>query len=529
MHFAGSFPKENITYENSVSADALKVVVLAVVPDTELPLRDSEGNVIATVRATEDLIRGAVSTFKGGIFNVDHMGIPETMIGVFDSAIYDEGFKVSGSILCPQWKEKIQSGNFSGVSIEGDIFGEISNPDSIEIKAISFLSHERNPAGGACPLKDLEGKSVCNVEIIEDDGSIEAAWDGSAAEKQIWGYATDESGTVIPSKAKKCFLKVEGDPTKKGSYSYPYVTIVSGKPVPNREGLVAALKFASGAMGATKDQTLIRKIKTIMSRNGMDLPPSLQARLEQKSTIENGQHVIVASVLDPATDEILDSQKIIVINDSTIQGEQMTEINEPGTPPDKVLDWSLVSKELGISSKDEFMTIKASADKVPSLEKQIGEIIEENKTLKAANASPEKVLDWDLVSQEIGIKSKDEFTSIKDIADKVPSLEQKIGDILKETESLKSFKVETEKKWLADTYPPAVTKDIAATHAEFVKDPAGFVQKYAEDAVKFAASKSVKLQGSAAESELTEEAKKMKARIEKRDGFLKSTGGPVIR
>ena len=526
MHFAGSFPKENITYENSVSSDALKVVVLAVVPDTELPLRDSEGNVITTVKATEDLIRGAVSTFKGGIFNVDHMGIPETMIGVFDSVIYDGGFKVSGSILCPQWKEKIQSGNFSGVSIEGDVYGEISNPDSIEIKAISFLSHERNPAGGACPLKDLEGKSVCNVEVVEDDGSIEAAWDGSAAEKQIWNYATDESGAVVPSKAKKCFLKVEGDPIKKGSYSYPYVTIVSGKPVPNREGLVAALKFASGAMGAEKNRTIIRKIKTIMSRNGMDLPPSLQARLEQKSIIENGQHTIVASVFDPSTDEIIDSQKIIVINDSIIQGEQMTKVDEPGTPP--VLDWGLVSKELGISSKDEFMAIKASADKVPSLEKQIGEVLEENKTLKAS-ASPEKVLDWNLVSQEIGVKSKEDFGLIKSVADKVPSLEKQVGDLLKETESLKSFKIETEKKWLTDTYPPAITKDIDSIHTEFIRDPAGFVQKYAEDAVKFAASKSAKLQGSAVESELTEEARKMQARKEKRDGFLKSTGGPVIR
>jgi uncharacterized protein (DUF2344 family) len=141
----------------------------------------------------------------------------------------------------------------------------------------------------------------------------------------------------------------------------------------------------------------------------------------------------------------------------------------------------------------------------------------------------EKTLDWSLVSQEIGIKSKDEFVLLKDEASKIPSLEKKIDDILKENESLKSFKIETEKKWLLDSYPPAITKDIAAAHREFVKDPVAFVQKYAEDSYKFKAAASVKLQGSAAESEVTEEARKMQARKEKRDGFLKATGGPVIR
>jgi hypothetical protein len=429
------------------------------------------------------------------------------MIGVYDSVIYDEGFKVSGSILCPIWKEKIISGDFSGVSIEGDIVGEMENPDSMKISAISFLSE----AQGACPLVDSEGNPVCRVEVLQDEdelesNSIEAAWDGSTAEKQIWNYATGENGEVIPSKAKKCFLKVDGDPTKKGSYSYPYVTIVNDKPVPNRDGLLAALKFASGAMGAEKNQSIIRKIKTIMNKSGIDLPPSLQARLEQKSTVESGQQTIVASVFDPVTDEVLDSQKILVIK--SIQGEYMAEKIETDTPPnvEKTLDWSLVSKELGIGSKDEFVTIKAAADKVLSLETQIGEVLKENESIKAEIS--EKGVNWDLVSQEIGIKSKDEFILLKDEASKIPSLEKKIDDIIKENESLKSFKIETEKKWLLDSYPPAITKDIAAAHAEFVLDPAAFVQKHAEEAFKFKAAASVKLQGSAVESELTEEAKR---------------------
>jgi len=277
MHFAGNFPKENITYDNSVS-DALKVVVLAVVPGTELPLRDDEGKVVATFKATEDLIHGAISSFRGGIFNLNHEAIPDTMIGVYDSVIYDNGFKVSGSILCPVWKEKIMSGDYSGISIEGDIIGEMTNPDSIKINAISFLSIEENPQGGACPLVDSEGNQVCKVEIIQDElesNSIQAAWDGTSAEKQIWSYATDKEGNVVPAKAKKCFLKIDGDTSRKESYSYPFVTISNGSPTPNREALISALKYASGARGATKDPSIIRKIKTIMMKNEMDLPPSL--------------------------------------------------------------------------------------------------------------------------------------------------------------------------------------------------------------------------------------------------------------
>ena len=102
----------------------------------------------------------------------------------------------------------------------------------------------------------------------------------------------------------------------------------------------------------------------------------------------------------------------------------------------------------------------------------------------------------------------DLFTLIKEAAGKIPSLEEKIGTILKENADLRSYKDDQTKKMLSDVYPPAITKDIAAAFAEYTNDPIAFTQKYSSDAVKFAASKNVKLQGSAAESELTEEAKR---------------------
>jgi hypothetical protein len=392
MRFAGNFPKENITYDNSVS-DALKVVVLAVVPGTDLPLRDGEGKVVTTFKATDGLIHGAISSFRGGVFNTDHEAIPETMIGVYDSVIYDAGFKVSGSILCPIWKEKIISGNFSGVSIQGDITGEMENPDSMKIQAISFLSNEKSPAGGACPLVDSEGNPVCKVEII-----------------------VDEPESVEASKPIIIDNNIQGE-------------------------------------HMTKKEDL--KIKA------------------EASVAE------IIPVVEVETPEIVASV------------------------PEAVVEAAVVNTDTP--------AVPATVIEVP------------------APVAVEKTLDWSLVSQELGIKSKDEFTLIKDAAGKIPSLEEKIDGILKENESLKSFKIETEKKWLESVYPQGVVKDIAAAHAEFTRDPAGFVQKYAEDAYKFKAAASVKLQGSAAESELTEEAKKMQARKDKRDKFLNATGGPAVR
>jgi hypothetical protein len=521
MRFIISAAKENITYENSDSESSLKVRLFAIAIGTKLPLRDEQGGVVATFEASEALIQDAVLRSKCGLITLNHNDPIESRIGVFSSVSYDSGFVINGEVTCPRWKERIVNGQYTGLSVEGKIEGEMTNPSSMEIYAVSILSE----AQGACPLVDSEGNQVCRVEVLQDDdglesNSIEAAWDGSAAEKQIWNYATDENGEVIPSKAKKCFLKVDGDPTKKGSYSYPYVAIINGKTAPNRDGLLAALKFASGAMGAEKNQSIIRKIKTIMNKSGMELPPSLQARLEQKSTIENGQQTIVASVFDPTTDEVLDSQKILVIN--SIQGEHIMAKKEEKIKVEAQAEEAIPVVETPevVASVSEAVVEAAVVD-TPAVPAPAIEVV--------APPVVEKTLDWSLVSQEFGIKSKDEFNSIKEAAGRIPSLEEKINGILKENESLKSFKIETEKKWLLDSYPPAITKDIAAAHAEFTRDPAAFVQKYAEDSYKFKAASSVKLQGSAAESSLTEEAKKMQARKEKRDGFLKATGGPVIR
>lgn len=105
------------------------------------------------------------------------------------------------------------------------------------------------------------------------------AWDGRAAEKEIWEYAKDKDGKIDPKKAKQCFLKFDPDNLDKQSgYSYPYVRIKNGKPVPDEDGLKAAFNFASGAMQGkgSKDPDLMSVIISKAKRIGMELTPKMK-------------------------------------------------------------------------------------------------------------------------------------------------------------------------------------------------------------------------------------------------------------
>lgn len=101
-------------------------------------------------------------------------------------------------------------------------------------------------------------------------GEISMAWDGAEAEREIRRYAGDESGKPIPSRARRCYLKVVGDGTKWGDYSYPYVRIKDGKPVPDLDGLRAAWVYAR-----QHDPQLLRDIISICRRAGFELTPAM--------------------------------------------------------------------------------------------------------------------------------------------------------------------------------------------------------------------------------------------------------------
>lgn len=170
------------------------------------------------------------------------------------------------------------------------------------------------------------------------------AWDGAQAEREIRKYAGDADGKPIPSKAKQCYLKVVGDGTKWGDYSYPYVRIKDGKPVPDFDGLKAAWVYAR-----QHDPQLLRKIISICKREGFELTPSMEewAKQHQMSALavelmpdagvieESGDEIIVRGIvmregvyngaLQEYTDFVLDAPALV--GTPVIRGEHPRDEN----------------------------------------------------------------------------------------------------------------------------------------------------------------------------------------------------------
>jgi hypothetical protein len=511
MLFKAALDKSSIFIENSIEGP-LNVKILAITPGTMLPLRDEAGNVAAQFEATEDLIKGAVSRSRGGLLNVDHADPINSRVGIFSKVVYDGGFLASAQVLCPKWAKIVASGedSYSGLSVEGSITGnDLEHPESIDIYSISLLSNEKSPQGGAC------GRDSCKVEIIRDDESdpdsmesqkIEAVW--SPNYDAFWSYI-ETDGKINQSKAKKVFFKKTGDGSNRTDWHYPFAHMTSeGNPEPDSEGLMAAYKRAvqQGETG------LFSKIRSKMRSINMEIPEGLKALKEKlEASFDQDTQTFSAKIVDEDNEVLSEKQITIIDNNDSVKGDLEM--------PKKELKAEIIAEEK-VETKIEASTaeikveppevkIEAEAEMKAALpDIPVMEVPEAKAVAPVAAPGVEPTLDWGLVKNTLGISSVDEFTLIKDAAGKIPSLEEKIDGILKENESLKSFKIETEKKWLESVYPQGVVKDIAAAHAEFTRDPAGFVQKYASEAIKFAASKSVKLQGSAAESELTEETKR---------------------
>ena len=298
-------------------------------------------------------------------------------------------------------------------------------------------------------------------------------------------------------------------------------------PVPDEEGLMAAYKRAA-QQGET---SLFSKIRSKMRSIGMEVPPGLtKAKLDASFDKETG--TFSAKLLDE-DGEIVSESKITIIDEIGEDKMPKKELRAEETPETKI-EASAEVEEISIEAKETPEPEIAAASPDVGVEAPPVETVAAEAPVAAPVVEP-TVNFWELAKNELGISSLEEFEQIRDTATKVDSvvgqitsLTSEIGKLQEQNGVLAAFKVETEKRWLQDTYPPAVVKDIAAAHAEFVSDPATFVQKYQEDAIKFAAAKDAKFMGSAAESKDTETAR-MEARKAKRDEFLRRTGGPVIK
>ena len=90
-------------------------------------------------------------------------------------------------------------------------------------------------------------------------------WDEAKARSKIFsGDRVDDDENPIKSKCQKYFLKVVGNGTKKGDYSYPV-----GDPdeYPNRDALISAYRYAKRF-----DKQLLTKIKSIANKYDITFP-----------------------------------------------------------------------------------------------------------------------------------------------------------------------------------------------------------------------------------------------------------------
>ena len=405
MLFKASLDKSNISFVQSTTDGApLKVKILAIVPGVNLPFRNDSGEVVAQFQATEELIKDSVNRSRFGFLTVDHLDPAESFIGYYNSVAYEDGFVASGEILCPKWAKLIASGEsaYSGVSVEGKLISgeDLEHPEKIGIYAITFLSNEKSPEGGACAREDAEGNKLCKVEVLASNNDN-----------------------------KKIIIVNNND--------------LRGSEMPTKKEVIVEAKVEEV------------KVEAAVVETPIETPAEPQVEASAPEVLETP--AIIETPVTPAAAEILPTPAASVL--------------EPLDP------WVVIRSELGINSRDDFVQLKTAAE-----------------------------------------KAKD--------------LEVKIDKILTENTGLKSYKMESEKKWLKETMPPALWDregKIETLHSEMTADPVSFQMKYIDDIVRFAASKSVVLAGSAVESKETEETRKMAERIERRDSFLNKTGGPIRR
>ena len=165
---------------------------------------------------------------------------PNELIGGWTDLVEDNvGLKCKGDVsLATQRGREYYALAKAGMSDDFSIIYDIPSGGSHydksgvrELSEIRLYSNDpvvfpMNPETYMVGVKSMDGleyKTVCG-STSGPIGPRDESWDGSAAKKWIWGKALGEDGKVKASVAKKYFMRVDGDPEEKGSYSYPFWT-----------------------------------------------------------------------------------------------------------------------------------------------------------------------------------------------------------------------------------------------------------------------------------------------------------------
>jgi HK97 family phage prohead protease len=117
---------------------------------------------------------------------------------------------------------------------------------------------------------DTEQKTACG-STSGPIGPRDESWSGSAAEKWIWGKALGDDDKVKSAIAKKYFMKLDGDPTLKGSYGYPF-WINDHISVGGVKAVAGALSGARNADAGGDTAGMKKKVETLYRRINSKYP-----------------------------------------------------------------------------------------------------------------------------------------------------------------------------------------------------------------------------------------------------------------
>lgn len=145
----------------------------------------------------------------------------------------------------------------------------------LRLFSIDVVTFAMNDETRLVAVKSMQTKSVCGDTSLPI-GPRDESWDGSKAKKQIFAYAANSDGTINASKAKKCFLQVDGDTSLKGSYGYPFCYVENGSPRISVGGVKACAGALSGGRGASTSggdvDGMRRKVATMYKRINKKYP-----------------------------------------------------------------------------------------------------------------------------------------------------------------------------------------------------------------------------------------------------------------
>ena len=395
---------------SKAQGESLVFDVRAIAPGTKIPVYDADlkpvlvDGVQKVFEADEDFLKRSVALFDGGHLNRDHL--TDTDFGDLTKAFYDGGLCFSGMCSSPDDIELISGGKYNGWSIEGE-FVTTDTGDALKPTRLSLLT-EKDPA---CPSNRCDTLRMAL-----------AAWDGSAATDRLIKSATDEDGNIQKSKISKYFLEVEGGGEKKGDYGWPIGDIKDGEPAYDEAGLMAAYKAASGARGAAKDATKIKKIKSIYKSEGWELPKGLQGRaadpVQPREDWTNWGNFSIRGKDDESV-----SLHCYLPDIDFGEGTEIKSMDVVDAAKYKLLAQYIVNTVLGVASGNQGAVVMAS---------------------KIEPGEPGTVDPFASIKEKFGVESEDELKTLIEHGRKYGDVTTKLDGIKAERDELRTTKTELE-------------------------------------------------------------------------------------